>query len=66
MLPKFGQVPVNVVLVDVESAKNHLSGFATLPANRCPFSRRRELARFDKDFGEAVGEAIEANANSVV
>ena len=42
-----------------------MSGYGTLPANLCPFSGRREVACFDKDFGEAVGEAIEANASSV-
>ena len=37
-----------------------------LAANLCPFSWRREVTCFDEDFGEAVGEAVEANANSVV
>ena len=44
----------------------YFSEYATLPANRCPFSLRREVACFDEDFGEAVGEAVEPNANSVV
>ena len=39
---------------------------STLPANLCPFSGRRELARFDKDFGEAVGEPVEVTARSIV
>ena len=43
-----------------------LTGYATLPANVCPFSWRREVTCFDEDFGEAVGEAVEANASSVV
>ena len=47
-------------------AKTKFTGFATLPANLCPFSWRREVTCFDEDFGEAVGEAVEANASSVV
>jgi hypothetical protein len=43
-----------------------VSEYATLPANLCPFSWRREVTCFDEDFGKAVGEAVEANANSVV
>ena len=43
----------------------HFSEIATLPANLCPFSGRRKLPCLDKDFAEAVGEAIEANASSV-
>ncbi len=42
------------------------SGLLTLPANLCPFSGRRELARFSEDFGEAVGETVEAKARSTV
>jgi hypothetical protein len=38
----------------------------TLPANLCPFSGRAEFARLDHDFGEAVGEPVEATARSVV
>ena len=38
----------------------------TLPANLCPFSGRRELARFSEDFGEAVGETVKAKARSTV
>jgi len=36
------------------------------PANLCPFCGCRELARFAEDFGEAVGEAIEATARRSV
>jgi hypothetical protein len=56
------QLLVNAVTVDVDF---QVSEYATLPANLCPFSGRRKVACFDKDFGEAVGEAIEANASSV-
>jgi hypothetical protein len=41
-------------------------GLPTLPANLCPFSGRRELARFSEDFGEAVGEPVKAKARSTV
>jgi len=37
-----------------------------LAANLCPFSGRRELAGFAKDFSEPVGEAVEATAGSAV
>jgi hypothetical protein len=50
----------------VDHRKKHVSGKPTLPANLCPFSWRREVTCFDEDFGEAVGEAVEPNANSVV
>jgi len=43
-----------------------MSDYPTLPANLCPFSGRRELACFDKNFGEAVGEPVEAMSGSVV
>jgi hypothetical protein len=43
-----------------------VSGYPTLPANLCPFSGRRELARFSEDFGEAVGETVKAKARSTV
>ena len=42
------------------------SELATLPANRCPFSWCGELAPFTEDFGEAVGESVEATARSSV
>ena len=57
--------PDNAETVHVGTGPN-FSDFATLPANLCPFSWRREVTCFDEDFGEAVGEAVEANANSVV
>ena len=31
-----------------------------LTGHLCPFSGRREVARFGNDFGEPVGEAVEA------
>ena len=34
--------------------------WSALAANLCPFSGRLEVARFGDDFGEAVGEAVEA------
>jgi hypothetical protein len=37
-----------------------LGGLSALAANLCPFSGRREVARFGDDFGEPVGEAVEA------
>ena len=55
---------INAVIAEVGPG-TQVSDFATLPANLCPFSGRREVACFDKDLGEAVGEAIEANASSV-
>src|ERR1700741_1876335 len=45
---------------------NRVTGLPTLPANRCPFSWCRELARFTEDFGEAVRESVEATARSSV
>jgi len=57
--------PGNVVIAEVGPG-TQVSDFATLPANLCPFSWRREVTCFDEDFGKAVGEAVEANANSVV
>ena len=43
-----------------------LSESSALAANLCPFSGCRELAGFTEDFGEPVGEAVEATARSVV
>ena len=43
-----------------------MSGKATLPANLCPFSGRLERASFSEDFGEAVGETVEAKARRTV
>src|ERR1700730_7410077 len=40
-------------------------GWSALAANLCPFSGRRELARFG-NFGKPVGEAFEAAARSAV
>jgi hypothetical protein len=37
-----------------------------LTGHLCPFSGRHELARFGNDFGEPVGEAVEAVPRSVV
>jgi hypothetical protein len=56
---------INALIAEVGPG-TQVSGFATLPANLCPFSWRREVTCFDEDFGEAVGEAVEPNANSVV
>jgi hypothetical protein len=39
---------------------------ADITGHLCPFSGRRELARFDEDFGEAVREAVEVKARSTV
>ena len=50
----------------LEKTTFQVTGNPTLPANLCPFSWRREVTCFDEDFGEAVGEAVEANASSVV
>src|SRR3989440_10417488 len=44
----------------------HFYEYATLPANLCPFSGRRERARFGNDFSKAVGEAVEEAARSSV
>ena len=44
----------------------NLSDYRTLPANLCPFSGRRERARFSEDFGEAVGETVKAKARIAV
>src|SRR5260370_1304910 len=57
-----GQVPPTPFL----ASDKPFSEYPTLPANLCPFSWRREVTCFDEDFGEAVGEAVEPNANSVV
>jgi hypothetical protein len=43
-----------------------LGGLSALAANLCPFSGCRELAGFTEDFGEPVGEAVEATARSAV
>ena len=52
---------------DVQPFRNPVrEGLPTLPANLCPFSGRRELARFSEDFGEAVGETVKAKARSTV
>src|ERR1700730_3041277 len=40
-------------------------GWSALAANLCPFSGRRELARFG-NFGKPVGEAFVAAARSAV
>src|SRR5271165_145204 len=61
-----GQSLINAVTVQVKSALIPLSGNATLPANLCPFSGRREFARFGNDFSKSVGEAVEAAARSSV
>ncbi len=55
--------PISAATVDVDF---QVSDYATLPANLCPFSGRRELARFSEDFGEAVGETVKAKARSTV
>src|SRR5256885_17015277 len=37
-------------------------GWSALAANLCPFSGCREVAGLTEDFGEPVGEAVEATA----
>jgi hypothetical protein len=45
---------------------SYVGVLSALAANLCPFSGRREGARFCDDFGEPVGEAVEATARSAV
>ena len=44
----------------------HFDGMSAYAANLCPLSGGVEFARFREDFGESIGELIEAVPGSAV